>query len=91
MREIYIYHRQQKTSTMRIEFSSRAEQAITLRALGYSVAKVASIIGVKGNVNSYIRRGEKNGVSPKPLTPEEIEAIYAKHGDPKAPKYIMEL
>jgi hypothetical protein len=74
-----------------IEGADAIEQAITLRALGYSVAKVASIIGVKGNVNSYIRIGEKNGVSPKPLTPEEIEAIYAKHGSPKAPKYVMEL
>lgn len=39
----------------------------------------------------YIRIGKKNGVSPKPLSQEEIEAIYEKYGDPKAAKFVMEL
>lgn len=76
---------------MRIEFNSRVEQAITLRELGYSVARVSEILGVKGNVNSYIRIGRKNGIVPKPLSQEEIEAIFRKHGNPKAPKCVMEL
>lgn len=75
----------------RIEFISRAEQAVTLREMGYSISEIARMMGVKGNVNSYLKNAHQKNVSPKILTPEEKNAIFRVYGDPKAPKCVMEL